>query len=81
MKAVDADEGGYAAKLNDQVNADEVLMDDMEQKRRDEEAFKMQQERIQRKLQGENAQITANDNNQIADEIQRLADGTAYEPY
>lgn len=63
MKAVDADEGGYAAKLNDQVNADEVLMDDMEQKRRDEEAFKMQQERIQRKLQGENAQITANDNN------------------
>lgn len=56
-------------------------MDDMEQKRRDEESFKMQQERIQRKLQGENAQITANDNNQIADEIQRLADGTAYEPY
>jgi hypothetical protein len=81
LKAVDADEGGYAAKLNDQVNADEVLMDDMEQKRRDEEAFKMQQERIQRKLQGENAQITASDNNQIADEIQRLADGTAYEPY
>ena len=41
LRAVDEDEGGYASKLNEQVNADEVLMDEMEQKRRDEEAFKM----------------------------------------
>lgn len=81
LRAVEEDENGYAAKLNQQVNADEILMDEMEQKRREEEAFRMQHERILRNLQGQNMRDAKNDNNQIAEEIQRLADGVAYEPY
>ena len=47
---VDEDEGGYGTKLEEQVNSDALLMDEMEQKRRDEEAFKMKHERQLRQI-------------------------------
>jgi len=40
LRAVDEDEGGYGAKLNDQVKADKELEKEMELARRDEDAFR-----------------------------------------
>lgn len=37
LKAVDDGEGGFAARLSNEVNNSDLLMDEMEQKRRDEE--------------------------------------------
>jgi len=55
LKAVDPDENGYATHIATEVNTNELLIDEMEQKRRDEEAFRQQHERDQRQLAGENA--------------------------
>ena len=44
-------------------------MDEMEHKRRNEEAFRTQQERVQRQTAGENARESRNEDGVIADEI------------
>jgi len=44
-------------------------MDEMEHKRRSEEAFRQQQERIQCQTAGENARESHNENGVIEDEI------------
>ena len=44
LRAVEDDENGFAAKLSNEINSNELLMDEMEQKRRDEEKFKQQQD-------------------------------------
>lgn len=81
MRAAEEDEGGYASRLSNQVNSNALLIDEMEQKRRDEEAFRAQQERIQRKMQGENMREAAQDNQSIDAEIQKLANGEVYDTY
>lgn len=81
LRAAEEDEGGYASRLSNQVNSNAILIDEMEQKRRDEEAFRAQQERIQRKMQGENMREAAQDNQSIDAEIQKLANGEVYDTY
>jgi len=54
LKAVDADEGGYASKVANEVNSNEILIDEMEHSRRKEEAFRQQHEREQRAFAGDN---------------------------
>lgn len=81
LRAADEDEGGYASKLSHQVNNNVLLIDEMEQKRRDEEAFRAQQERLQRKMQGENLRDTAQDDKAVEAEIQKLADGEVYDTF
>ena len=81
LRAVDDGEGGFAARLSNEVNNSDLLMDEMEQKRRIEEQFKGQQERIARKFQGENARENKADDELVAEEVQKLADGTVFDPY
>ena len=78
LKAADADEGGYATYIATEVNQNELLIDEMEQKRRDEEAFRQQHERDQRQLAGENARLARRDDSQIEVEIKKLADGEVF---
>ena len=56
-------------------------MEEMEHKRRDENDFAMQQERIMRKLQGENMKIAHIESTSIDNEIQKLADGAVFDAY
>jgi len=75
LRAVDDDEGGYASRMNVQVNSNELLIDEMEGRRRDEEAFRQQQERMQRQMAGEHAREAKNEQGLIEDEIKKLASG------
>lgn len=81
LRAAEDDEGGYASRLSAQVNNNVMLIDEMEKKRRDEEAFRAQQERLQRKAQGENLRDTVQDDKGIEAEIQKLADGEVYDTF
>lgn len=81
LRAVDDDQGGYASKINEQINSNEILMDEMEHKRRSEEAFRQQQERIQRQTAGENARESRNENGVIENEIEKLANGEVFGEY
>jgi hypothetical protein len=56
-------------------------MEEMEQKRRDEENYALQQERIHRKLQGENMKQSKAEDNDVGAEIAKLANGTVYDAY
>ena len=78
LKAADADEGGYATYIATEVNTNELLIDEMEQKRRDEEAFSQQHERDQRQLAGENARLARKDDTLIEQEIKKLANGEVF---
>lgn len=81
LKAVDEDKGGFSTKLENQVNSNEALMDEMEHKRRDEEAYRMKHERQLRQIQGENAREALVENNDVTAEIQKLADGAVFDPF
>ena len=57
------------------------LADEMERKRRDEEALKQQQERIQRKLQVESQKDNKVADDDVENEINRIANADHFEPF
>lgn len=80
MENLRQEENEDALGLQDVENNGQ-LMDEMEAKRRDEEQFRLHQERLQRRQQGEAMKEYTRDDREIQDEIQKIADGTDFDPY
>ena len=68
-------------KLENEIHMDGMLIDEMEKKRRDEEAFKQQQARIVNKLKADDLLAARNEEKEVAQEIIRLAEGNTFDPY
>lgn len=72
----------FSMRLSQKVNKEgSQVAEEMERKRRDEEAYRQEHERKQRNLQGDSMREAAVLNKDIEDEISRLGSFNGYEPF
>lgn len=71
----------FASRLAEHANHDNKLVFDMENKRRDEESFRQEHERKQRKLQAEAMKEQTVMDQDVNNEITRLLKSNTFEPF